>query len=501
MNAFSPGLPRHLADGLAAVLFLAATVLPGCSGCEDDAAPGGDPGGDQSDGCGGDTGGMPDSGPVSEDGGGGGGVDAAGGDTGSPGTDAGGTGDTPGDTGAGDDAGPVCRPFSWPCAAHGDCCSARCDLVAGVCLDPVGPCREAGVGCFSGLDCCTGICRDGLCAPGLCISDGQECARDVECCSGACSPSGDGGSGGTICLPLNLACRTAGNECGDDADCCSTLCDGGRCAGEVSFCRQTGDACATGDDCCTGLCTRAEPNAAFGVCTLPAAPGSTGCLIAGEVCGAGAPGAEQGEPVVCGGACCSRACAPYGVTGRLVCQRPSGCRPTGEACREDADCCGSAANPGGSSGRTTCSKAEDEAVGRCDNGTGCRPAGAICKLAVTSCNAENSCCAGNVNVDPTVCQQDLLGIPRCTGVGDCSTLDVELLRGQPCSTSADCCGAPCVPNEAGSEPPLVCGSACTSAGGACTTSADCCDELPCYLPPGSMVGVCGYSTPDDGAGP
>jgi hypothetical protein len=171
----------------------------------------------------------------------------------------------------------------------------------------------------------------------------------------------------------------------------------------------------------------------------------------------------------------------------LVCQPPSGCRPTGETCRDDSDCCGS----------DGCSKTPGEPVGRCDNGNACRPAGAVCKLATSSCNAENNCCAGNVNQDPTVCQQDLLGIPRCTGVGDCT--DAGPFEGLECATSADCCGLPCVPNADPNGPPFVCGSSCVPEGGSCSTDADCCSSLPCIAPPGSTEGICG--SPQDGGVP
>jgi hypothetical protein len=206
---------------------------------------------------------------------------------------------------------------------------------------------------------------------------------------------------------------------------------------------------------------------------------------------------DAGVPV-CGGECCSRSCAPYGPTGVLVCQPPSGCRPTGEICMTDGDCCGAPGVPGGN-GSVRCSKADGAPVGRCDNGNACRPAGAVCKLATTSCNAENNCCAGNVNQDPTVCQQDLLGIPRCTGAGDCS--EAGSRAGQPCSTSADCCGLPCLPNaqvgDGGS--PFVCGTSCVPTDGACTTDADCCSGLPCKAPPGSTQGRCGeINIPDSG---
>jgi hypothetical protein len=172
----------------------------------------------------------------------------------------------------------------------------------------------------------------------------------------------------------------------------------------------------------------------------------------------------------------------------LVCQPPSGCHPTGELCQTDADCCGSSTQPQNTQ-NVHCSKAPGATIGRCNNGQACRAAGQVCKLATTSCNAENNCCAGNVNRDPTVCQQDILGIPRCTIVG--GGCDGGTRAGQACATSADCCGMPCVPNPSG-NPPLVCGStACVPVNGACTTTADCCAGSPCIVPAGSTKGTCG----------
>jgi hypothetical protein len=186
----------------------------------------------------------------------------------------------------------------------------------------------------------------------------------------------------------------------------------------------------------------------------------------------------------------------------LVCQPPSGCHPTGEICTKDTDCCGAAGLPGGN-GTVTCSKADaNQAVGRCDNGNSCRPAGAVCKLATSSCNAENNCCAGNVNQDPTVCKQDLLGIPRCTGKGSCEEAGSK--AGEACASSADCCGLPCLPNVNGSADAgtlYICGTSCVPEGGACTTSADCCAGLPCTTPPGSTQGICGTTTIDAGVPP
>ena len=38
----------------------------------------------------------------------------------------------------------------------------------------------------------------------------------------------------------------------------------------------------------------------------------------------------------CGGGCCSRACAPWGPTGALVCQPASGCHVNGDLCDTEA---------------------------------------------------------------------------------------------------------------------------------------------------------------------
>jgi hypothetical protein len=355
-------------------------------------------------------------------------------------------------------------------------------------------CRAAGSACTSPLECCALVCEAGTCGGAQCTSDNQPCTSSTQCCSGTC------GAGGT-CAPLNPACRTNGNACSAHADCCSKLCSGGVCA-NGSFCTQNGDTCAANSECCGGLCAKTQ-GAAIGVCGQPSVPGATGCAVAGQACGGGvvSDGGSGGVPE-CGGECCSRACAPH-RSGLLVCQPPSGCRPTGEICSTDADCCGF----GGIQGQTgtgSCNKANaTDPVGRCGNGNSCRPAGAVCKLASLSCNAENNCCSGQVQQNPFACQQDILGIPRCTMLGQpCN--DGGSKAGQSCASSADCCGLACVPNPAftadAGMPPFVCGGQCAGSGGTCTTAADCCPGLPCTMPPGSTRGTCGFP-PSGDAGP
>jgi hypothetical protein len=137
----------------------------------------------------------------------------------------------------------------------------------------------------------------------------------------------------------------------------------------------------------------------------------------------------------------------------------------------------------------TCSKVGDNPIGRCDAGNACTPAGGICRLQTESCNENANCCAGNVLQFDT-CKRDSLGIPRCLGAEiDCTNPEDYL--GEPCATSADCCGLPCTPMGSGEFPPLVCGGTCVEEGGSCTTTADCCSGLPCELEPGSTSGTCG----------
>jgi hypothetical protein len=393
----------------------------------------------------------------------------------------------------------TCTLSGSACGTSAECCSQNCNPNTHIC-EGGGACKPQGSSCTSGLECCTVSCVGGQCSGTKCVDDTKACTSNEECCSGECSSATDGGA--KTCKALNNNCKTEGNSCTVNGDCCSKICSNGVCEGKVSFCTQTGDPCTSDLECCGGKCNRAA-GSTYGLCEVVSAPGVPGCLSTGQVCGdapslddGGAP-SDAGLPK-CGGACCSRACAPYGPTGVLICQPPSGCRPTGETCRDSTDCCGF----GGTknvTGTGECSIVGDAGVGRCDNGNGCRPAGAICKLATTSCNAENNCCSGNVNQDPLVCQQDTLGIPRCTFVGNCA--DAGSKAGHVCSTSADCCGLPCVPNFAdGGIPPFVCGSSCAPLGGACTTSADCCSGIPCTLLPGSTDGICGGILPPGDAG-
>jgi hypothetical protein len=283
---------------------------------------------------------------------------------------------------------------------------------------------------------------------------------------------------------------TLGNACTTNGECCSSNCASNRTCQAASFCAQPGDACAASTECCTGTCTTA-PGMSLGTCAAVAPSGPANCGLAdGQLCGgAGTSGAStvyDGGLPACGGACCSRACAPWGPTGVLVCQPASGCHVVGDLCGSDGDCCGSAGLPGGSGTPVTCVITPPEKVGVCRNPMGCKPDGDVCKLAATSCNSSCDCCSGNCENKDT-CHQDNVGVPRCSPATCVSA-------GNACASSADCCGVvPCVPNPvSGATPPFVClGAQCVGACGACTTTADCCPGSSCQVPVGSTHGSCG----------
>jgi hypothetical protein len=377
---------------------------------------------------------------------------------------------------------PSCTPTGTTCSGGAaECCTRHCDDLSGVCARVPGTCVAGGGDCSVGPDCCSFSCKNFKCSGDQCTSDNQSCGDDDECCSGICSEG--------KCAPLNPRCKTSGNTCSTNSECCSSYCKDGLCNNAPSFCTQIGDACVTDGECCGGLCSKTE-SAKLGTCALVPSAGAGGCDSMGAVCGDGADYDPSKPLPKCGGSCCSKACFPYGPTGVLICQPPSGCRPAGELCYADADCCGAEGNPDGDRARTRCRKQEGFLLGRCDQGHACAPAGDICRLATTSCNDTDTCCAGNVQNNPEVCRQDSLGIPRC-GAGttiDCT--DPSSHAGLPCASSADCCGLPCV-YVPGSEVGYVCGSTCVPSGGACTTAADCCSGLPCQIPGGSPEGTCG----------
>jgi hypothetical protein len=361
-----------------------------------------------------------------------------------------------------------------------------------------GSCLKFGSACVANADCCSSDCKNGRCSYPACASDGLACATGGDCCSQTCT--------GGKCVSLNATCKTLGNACSTGSDCCSSFCTGGTCQAS-SFCGQAGDSCSTGTDCCTGTCTVAAGQK-LGTCSANAPAGPANCgMVDGVLCGGAGPDGgvvyTSGGLPACGGGCCSRACAPFGPTGVLVCQPASGCHVVGDLCTQDGDCCGSAGIGGAGAGNVTCTFSGDGGsggLGVCRNPIGCKPDGDVCKLKTMSCNASCDCCAGNCETMDT-CKQDNVGVPRCAPA-KC------VAAGGGCASSASCCNhLPCIPNPngGGGGPRFVCGAAsCVPTCGACTNNADCCLGSSCVVQAGSAAGVCGPcngNPPPPDAGP
>lgn len=381
---------------------------------------------------------------------------------------------------------PFCLAFGQTCASGGDCCSGICDPSTTTCVASINKCTATGGGCASSTECCSLACTAGRCSASACIGDNQACVDSASCCGGSCSAG--------LCKPLNAACHTAGNPCTDNTQCCSSLCDAGTCKLGASFCIQTGDVCSDSSTCCSGDCQKSTGT--LGTCAPPPS-GATYCSdgVDGTVCGA------------CNG-CCSRLCAPYAPTGVRVCQPASGCRVNGDLCRKDSDCCGAAGTGLPGDGNVVCQIDAGKAIGICRNPRSCNPQGNVCHLKNYVCDissARNDCCAGVGNSG--VCQLDMLGVPRCNGLGTTC-----LAGGAICSSAKDCCNQmPCVPDGTGFlrcyAPPVstldggVPPSACVPAGGPCSINGDCCIGSTCIQPIGSTQGICGTPSLPPGTPP
>jgi hypothetical protein len=371
---------------------------------------------------------------------------------------------------------PDCAPVGDACETGEDCCSRLCDVASETCVSQLNICWGAGQGCEVATDCCSLSCVDGVCAAEGCLSDGQDCTSGKQCCSGTCD---------TTCVPLNLDCKTSGNACTDSSECCSKLCTRGVCQIGSSYCIQEGDICTDDNDCCNGICV-VEADATVGTCGAPP-PAPANCTgVDGTVC------------TDCGD-CCSALCVPYGPSGVLVCQPASGCRVTGELCREDKDCCGGDVDSGlPGAGNVQCDKEDGAAVGRCNNGQSCTPQGGVCHYKEYACavSSKNAACCGATGASSGACQLDTIGVPRCFPSTECT------IEGDICSATYDCCGGVCVPDAAGTlrctQPPDE--GPCIPSGGPCTVNADCCPPTLCIREPGSASGYCGILEPPSTGG-
>jgi hypothetical protein len=165
--------------------------------------------------------------------------------------------------------GTQCRDPGLPCDIGAQCCSGLCRGKA--CSDTI--CDADGFECKTGDNCCSGYCDAGKCGePKKCGLPRSECTTDADCCGL------DGTTPGGFCyLPPDAStglCSTAKDcapieaDCSTDAQCCSTYCDRTyhKC-GEA--CAEAGAACSVDAECFTKCASSAGR---FGKTAIPSAP-------------------------------------------------------------------------------------------------------------------------------------------------------------------------------------------------------------------------------------
>ena len=139
-------------------------------------------------------------------------------------------------------------------ASGGFCCGGNCMAPRQpVCPAPI-RCFATYSRCTADAQCCTQLCRDGLCKPPSCQPAGGKCTGNAECCRGLCAR---GAGGGDKCVD---DCIPAGYRCSSSAQCCNNLCENGVCKLAPGICPFiNGNSCNRHDECCSKNCVPAQP--------------------------------------------------------------------------------------------------------------------------------------------------------------------------------------------------------------------------------------------------
>jgi hypothetical protein len=412
----------------------------------------------------------------------------------------------PGGDGANGDSGPICSQYNAPCTANSDCCSFNCDAMTHVCAPKT--CAMTGGACALGTDCCSNACVNNACAA-MCVSDGGACTVDGACCSGKCGTAGtcvplntscltDGnacgvGTGGCcsgfckngLCAPGSW-CTQNGDVCAHDFDCCGGICTiaAGNSLGTCSQPSVGSTNCQAGVDgtlCsgCNGCCSR--------LCEVYAPTGqrvcqpAEGCRIDGDLCftsndccggdpNSGLPGA--------GNVTCLKQ-NPTDPVG--ICRNPIGCDPEGDVCHYKNyvtcgnssarnDCCGGQGNSG------VC-KLDPLGVPRCYG------LGTMCHMTGMYCSNSLDCCNG------LPCVPDGMGHFVCGATMCVNTNGM-------CTQTSDCCnGATCYIMPGSTTGTCGMGGTCQQQGQACnTTNLMCCMSAGMCTDPSTNMACTAQST-------
>jgi hypothetical protein len=305
--------------------------------------------------------------------------------------------------------------------------------------------------CGNGLDCQSGFCNGGVCAPcgvttdcsmtsycnnGVCVPDqvnGLTCTDGAECQSGNCI---DGRCCGGACQTCE-ACNVAGSEgtCSPipagqpDTDSCDAggtkVCNG--MSGPSACKGKNGVPCSGGSECVNGNCVD-------GVCC------DTACTGTCQACNL----STNGNVV---GTCGNIAAGNQDANATTPCDGNNACDGNG-ACK--------ASNGQPCANGTTCGS------GFCNDGVCCDTA---CDNTCFACNASGVCSTiakGQTDTNATV---TCTGTNACNGSGTCGKI-----YGETCAGNAECYSGRCSGN------PSTC---------RCNVTADCPAGQTCNAGPGT----------------
>jgi hypothetical protein len=354
-----------------------------------------------------------------------------------------------------------CTTTGEACGGNAECCTNNC--ASGACAAiVVGGCTTVGNACSGDTECCSLNCQGGRCAPSfVCAPIGDICYTGPDCCTGVCTiPSGlSAGTCGSIDVTGAGGCAVAGLPCTDFGQCCSRVCVptsmGINVCQVTSGCRLQGELCTETAECCPGP----DQSSQYGLmeCNIMAGTdppigrcrNPTGCNPVGNVCGQGVNAPHD---------CCNCAspkiqcCHPdnsgvprcFGGSDVVPCPEgyngtPDCCIPVGGQCSFSSECC---------DGRPCVP--DDQGVLRCGTGQ-CIPVGG-------GCTSTTDCCAG------LVCS-----IPPGSLTGTCGTVVPPPDGGTPTPDGGT------VQDDAG---------ICALPGQHCTQTSDCCYGFTCYAPGG-----------------
>jgi hypothetical protein len=353
----------------------------------------------------------------------------------------------------------VCNATTQACFTS---CASDAECVSGFGCAAGGVCKKLnGQMCGNDLECKSGFCTDNVCCEARCHGVCEKCNQQNRL--GFCDAVPAGMDPDNECASQDAStCGTTG-VCNGNRACerwaAGTVCQAAFCSGNTSNLADTCNGAGTCVDQGTRDCAPYTCNSANGLCRTSCST-SADC-IAGYECTGGACKKSRGQPCLVDGECatgfctdnvccdarCNGVCEKCNRAGRLgFCDPvPAGEDPDNECAQDPVATC---QRNGACSGARSCALYA--------SGTVCNPAacsGNVSNLADT-CNGAGTCVdSGQQDCFPFVCNASTgLCKTSCSGDADCQSgyqctgSTCKKVRGQPCTTDAECASGFCTDN-------------------------------------------------------